>query len=128
MCRDSLLFRPLLGPLLGPVPRERESWTIARSLAEFREHYRAAASAGELRELFRARCVFAAGDPEIGARFEDARREILTRDAARDTLIAERREPRAISRWTEPRSEVGRSIPGGVLTVPCTRHERYLSA
>jgi len=117
LCRDSLLFeplsKPLPGPLLGPlpgtspeplpkpspgtspgpVPRERESRVIVRSLTTFREHYRAGASAGELRELFRARCVFAAGDPEIGARFEDARREILIRDAARDALIAERREP-----------------------------------
>ena len=109
LSRDSLLFKPLfkplpksspkssLGslpePLLEPAPREREPQVIVQSLAAFREHHRTTASASERQELLRARCVFAAGDPDIGARFEDARREILAHDAARDARIAERREP-----------------------------------
>ena len=79
--------------MLEPAPREREPQVIVQSLAAFREHHRTTASASERQELLRARCVFAAGDPDIGARFEDARREILAHDAARDARIAERREP-----------------------------------
>lgn len=84
LSRDSRLFAPL--------PHGREPRTL-QSLAEFREHHRTAAPAAELRALFRARCVFAAGDPGLATRFDEARREILTHGVARDALIAGLREP-----------------------------------
>ena len=80
LSRDNLLF--------APVPRDREPRGV-RSLAAFREHHRTAASAGELRELLRARCVFAAGDAGIAARFDEARRDILAHGIARDALLSE---------------------------------------
>ena len=42
--------------------------------------------------MTRARCVFTSGDPDIGRRFDEARRDVLANGAARDTLIAELRE------------------------------------
>jgi len=83
LCRDHLLF--------AMAPRDRAPRAV-RSLAEFREHHRTAASAGELQELFRARCVFAAGDPVVGTRFDEARREILTHGVAREALMTALRE------------------------------------
>ncbi|MDE0486257.1 MAG: fatty acid desaturase [Nitrospira sp.] len=83
LCRDNLLF--------AMAPRDRAPRAV-RSLAEFREHHRTAASAGELQELFRARCVFAAGDPVVGTRFDEARREILTHGVAREALMTALRE------------------------------------
>ena len=77
--------------LFAPLPRDREDPAV-RSLAEFAEHHRGAGSPGELRELTRARCIFAAGDPEIGKRFNQARREILAHGSARESLIAELRD------------------------------------
>ncbi|MCE2389902.1 MAG: fatty acid desaturase [Proteobacteria bacterium] len=82
LSRGSLLFSPLSGGREEPA---------GRSLAEFSEHHRSAGSAAELRSLTRARCVFAAGDPDIGNRFNQARREILAHAAAREDLIAELR-------------------------------------
>ena len=84
LSRESLLF--------APVPRGRKDRAV-RSLADFSEYCRTAAPAGELLELTRARCILEHGAAGIGQRFEDARREALATGAARDTLIAELREP-----------------------------------
>ena len=74
--------------LLAAIPNRRNERPV-RSIDAFREHYRSTDSATELLELTRARCVFASGDAAIADRFEAARREALTRGAARDSLIAE---------------------------------------
>ncbi|MCY4317741.1 MAG: fatty acid desaturase, partial [Alphaproteobacteria bacterium] len=107
LSRDSLLFAPLT--------RERKPRTVVRSLAGFREHYRTAASASELQELFRARCVFAAGDPGLAARFDEARRDILTHGAARDALITKLREPAGAT--TEPDPLYVDDLRGGLRDV-----------
>ncbi len=77
--------------LFAPFPESSERKPV-RSLADFVEHHRTTGSAGELLEMTRARCVFTSGDPDIGRRFDEARREILANGAARGTLIAELRE------------------------------------
>ncbi|MCY4231795.1 MAG: hypothetical protein OXF26_13160, partial [Alphaproteobacteria bacterium] len=94
LSRDSLLFAPL--------PHKRKTWTV-RSLAEFQAHHRTAASAAEFRALFRARCVFAAGDPGLVTRFDEARREALTHGIAREALIAELRESSGNATEPDPR-------------------------
>ncbi len=94
LCRDNLLF--------APEPRGREPRAV-RSLAGFREHHRTAASAGELQELFRARCVFTVGDPEVGTRFDEARREILIHGVARDALMTALRAPGTGTTEPDPR-------------------------
>ena len=83
LSRENLLFAPF------PESSDRKP---VRSLTDFVERHRTTGSAGELLEMTRARCVFTSGDPGIGRRFDEARREILANGAARDTLIAELRE------------------------------------
>ena len=84
LSRGSLLF--------APVPRGREERTV-QSLADFAEHHRTGVSTGDLLELTRARCIFTSGDSGLGARFDETRREILARAAARDAFIGELRAP-----------------------------------
>jgi len=80
LSRENLLFVPF------PESSDRKP---VRSVMDFVEHHRTTGSAGELLEMTRARCVFTSGDPDIGRRFDEARRDILANGAARDTLIAE---------------------------------------
>ncbi|MDE0153324.1 MAG: fatty acid desaturase [Gammaproteobacteria bacterium] len=61
------------------------------SLTDFTELYQAAGSVRELLDLARARCVFETGDPDIGERFAEARREILASDPTSQRMIAELR-------------------------------------
>ena len=56
------------------------------------EHCRSV-DAEEIPDLTRARCVFEAGDSEIGARFEKARREVLADCAANQALMAKLGQP-----------------------------------
>ena len=72
LSHDNLLFAP------ATLGREGKA---VRSLSDFVEHH--ARSAGELLDLTRARCIFTSGDPGIGRRFDEARREILAHGAAR---------------------------------------------
>ena len=83
LSHDTLLF--------APVSHSRAE-KLVHSLSNFVKHHQTTGSAGELLALTRARCVFTSGDPDIGRRFDEARREILTNGAARDTVLAELRE------------------------------------
>ena len=79
LSRDSLLF--------AAIPRGA-SRRPDRSFADFLEYHRDVGPEGELLELTRARCLFASGDADPGARFEAARREILANSPARSTVTA----------------------------------------
>ncbi len=83
LSRENLLFAPF------PGGRERKP---VRSLSDFVGYYRTTGSAGELLDLTRARCLFTSGDPDVGRRFDEARRDILATGAARGTLMAKLRE------------------------------------
>ncbi len=77
LSHDNLLF--------APVPPGREAKPV-RSLSDLAKHH--GGSVGELPDLTRARCIFTSGDPDIGTRFDEARRAILTHGATCDSLIA----------------------------------------
>ncbi len=79
LSHDNLLF--------APVPPGREAKPV-HSLSDLAER----GSAGGLLDLTRARCIFTSGDPDIGRRFNEARREILVHGAARGSLLAELRK------------------------------------
>ncbi len=81
LSHDNLLF--------APVPPGREAKPV-RSLSDLAEHH--GGSAGELPDLTRARCIFTSGDPDIGTRFDEARRAILAHGATRNSLIVELRK------------------------------------
>ena len=83
LSRDSLLF--------APMPRGAGKEPAAWSLDDLAERCRAAAPAGALPDLMRTRCVFEAGEPGIGRRFDEVRREVLAHGAAGDALVAELR-------------------------------------
>lgn len=89
--------------LFAPVPA-REKRKDVYSLADFTKHYRAADSAEELLDLTRARCVFVSGNPETERRFAEARQEVLTQGAARETLISERMGSAADAAGSGPQS------------------------
>ena len=78
--------------LLGPLPRDRETPAVC-SLGDLQERHRAAdAPAAELLNLVRARHILTCGSRGTGERFDEVRRDLLTRSAARDALIAKLRE------------------------------------
>ena len=83
LSRDNLLF--------ARFPDRREA-RVFLSFADFLERFRSADSGGTLPGLIRARRVFASGASGIGERFDEARLDILSRGAARDSAIAELRE------------------------------------
>ncbi len=82
LTRTSLLFEPSSRSERSPA---------VYALDDFTQHYRTA-STGDLLDLVRARCIFISGDPEIGQRFDEARRALLTHGPARDALIRKLRD------------------------------------
>ena len=83
MARDSLLF--------SPIPSGSKS-LLALPLSELAEHC-GAPDSGDIPLLTRARCVFACGDPDIGRRFDEARRDVLAQCGADESLFARLRQP-----------------------------------
>ena len=80
LSRDNLLFAPIL--------RKREP-RVVRSLADFTASLKTAQPGAGFLDLLRARRVFADGISGIGERFDEARLDILSHGAARDTVMAE---------------------------------------
>ena len=80
------------GNLLFAQVAKNEERKVVYSLADFVDYFRSAASAREMLELARMRCIFEAGDSEVGRRFADARQKALAHGSARDAVIAELRE------------------------------------
>ena len=83
LANDSLLFEPL---------SNSRKEIAAYALSDFLEGKRIGGSKSGLPNLAEARCIFTPGDPGNEARFEDARRDILMQDSAREALISERGE------------------------------------
>ena len=73
LAQDSLLF--------DPIPRGSDSCPVL-ALDSLAEHCRNA-GLSEIPDLTEARCVFETGNSQIGARFEEVRREVL--DAQQDS-------------------------------------------
>ncbi len=84
--------------LLAQLPRRGPGGLL--SLAAFEEQLRKPDSGRELLALAGARCVFASRDSGTRERFEQALRDALNRDGARDLLTAAQRE--ATSNEVEP--------------------------
>ena len=68
--------------LLAQLPRRREVGGVL-SMAAFEEKLGSAAPDDELAALRRARCVFTAGDPAVGQRFDRAQRGVADGAAAK---------------------------------------------
>ena len=83
LAQDSLLF--------SPVAPDSSS-LVAVPLSDLAEHCRSQAG-GEIPLLTRSRCIFECGDTEIGRRFGDSQREILSDGGANEALAARLREP-----------------------------------
>ena len=99
---DSLLF--------SPIPQASEAFP-ARSLVELGDHAGQLAGA-EKPDLTRTRCVFEAGDAQVGDRFVELRRRVLLAGAANETLIENLSRPS--SNEAEKSVSNYRSMPGGL--------------
>ncbi len=112
LAADSLVF--------SPIPRESNACR-ALPLSALADEFRQAGVDG-IADLTRARCAFEAGDPGIGDRFADARREILAECAASESLIASLRQPP--SNGAEAGVSSYAHMRGGLLDIE--RAARYL--
>ena len=114
LSQDNLLF--------APAPPERAPGRVC-SLADFAVDHGTALAPGELLELTRARCIFVAGDPGIDGRFDEARREVLSRvGEGRDLLLAELRQ--GVAEAAEPGLLSINGMRGGLRDVE--RAARFL--
>ncbi|WP_420447516.1 fatty acid desaturase [Candidatus Palauibacter sp.] len=84
--------------LLAPLPRG--ALDEFHSFDAFAENLRNPGSGAELLALARARCAFVSGDAAVGERVEQALRDALGQEAARELLLAELRD--AGERGVEP--------------------------
>ena len=83
LSHDNLLF--------GAFSLRNSGRPSVRSLADFSAFRESAGLAGELLALVRARCIFVFSEAGMAERFDEARREALSRGAARGALLADLR-------------------------------------
>ena len=77
--RGNLLFEPIA---------DNRRMRPPLAVPSFSEHFQNADAANDLLDLARARCIHASGSDDTAHRFEAARRDALSRGAAREALIA----------------------------------------
>ena len=85
--RDALRALSRASLVFAPIARGGNA-RAALSLSDLAERGSSAGDTDALLELTRARCVFTCGDAGIGERFDEARRDLLSRGGGRDALIA----------------------------------------